>query len=187
MGGASTSAMLSLITGGARSGKSRFAQSLCGQAARVVYIATARAQDQEMAARIRQHRDSRPAHWLTIEEPLEIGSAAERYAAGCDFLLLDCLTLWLSNLCWERRADPQASIQDAALREVARLAHASAKSHIVAVTNELGSGMVPESPLARFFRDLQGWVNQETARSADWVYHMVTGIPVTIKQPGGRA
>jgi adenosylcobinamide kinase/adenosylcobinamide-phosphate guanylyltransferase len=178
--------MLSLVIGGARSGKSRFAQSLCGHAPRVVYLATARAEDAEMVDRVRQHRDSRPAHWVTIEEPLEIGSAVERYAAGADFLLLDCLTLWLSNFCWEHRADPAAAIQSAALREVARVVAAAAASHTVLVTNELGCGLAPEMPLGRFFRDLQGWVNQEAARSADWVYHMVAGIPVAIKQPGGR-
>jgi len=178
--------MLSLVIGGARSGKSRFAQSLCGNAPRVVYLATARAEDAEMDDRIRQHRDGRPAHWVTIEEPLEIGSAVERYATGYDFLLLDCLTLWLSNFCWERRTDPQTATQSAALREVARLAAASAPSHTVVVTNEVGCGLTPETPLGRFFRDLQGWVNQEAARSADWVYHVVAGIPVAIKQPGGR-
>jgi adenosylcobinamide kinase/adenosylcobinamide-phosphate guanylyltransferase len=184
-GGAFTSSMLSLVIGGARSGKSRFAQSLGATAERVVYIATARAEDAEMAARIAQHRQTRPAHWTTIEEPLEIGSAIERHSAACDFLLLDCLTLWLSNFCWEHREIGDAGIQDAAFREVARVAAASSASNVVLVTNEVGCGLVPESPVGRSFRDLQGWVNQEVAGSADWVHHVVAGIPIAIKRPEG--
>src|ERR1051326_7150464 len=95
--------MLSLVIGGARSGKSRFAQSLCAGAARVVYLATARAEDAEMAARIERHRNARPAGWVTVEEGLDVAGAVERHAGTCDFILLDCLTLWLSNLCWEHK------------------------------------------------------------------------------------
>jgi adenosylcobinamide kinase / adenosylcobinamide-phosphate guanylyltransferase len=176
--------MLSLIIGGARSGKSRFAQSLAVNSKHVVYLATARCDDSEMLARIARHRAERPAHWVVIEEPLEIGSAVERHAGECDFLLLDCLTIWLSNFCWEHRDIAETEIQAAALREVTRVSEAAIASHIVLVTNEVGCGLVPESPLGRFFRDLQGWVNQEAACSADWVYHVVAGIPVAIKQPG---
>ncbi len=174
--------MLALVIGGARSGKSRFAQSLGINAARVVYIATARSEDAEMDARIAQHRLDRPAHWLTVEEPLEIGSAVERHAPHCDFLLIDCLTLWLSNYCWEHRDEEPPAIQASALSEVARIATARSCS-VVAITNEVGCGLVPESALGRFFRDLQGRVNQEVASSADWVHHVVAGIPVAIKQP----
>jgi adenosylcobinamide kinase/adenosylcobinamide-phosphate guanylyltransferase len=176
--------MLSLVIGGARSGKSRFAQSLGATAKRVVYVATSRVEDPEMAARIAQHRQSRPVNWVTVEEPFEIGIAVERHSAQCDFLLLDCVTLWLSNFCWQHRDTGEESIQAAALREVARVAAAStASSHVVLVTNEIGCGLVPDSPVGRRFRDLHGWVNQEAARSADWVYHVVAGIPVTIKRP----
>jgi adenosylcobinamide kinase/adenosylcobinamide-phosphate guanylyltransferase len=178
--------MLSLVIGGARSGKSRFAQTLCSQAARVVYLATARPEDAEMAARILRHREARPAHWTTVEEPLGIAAAVERYGRECDVLLLDCLTLWLSNFCWEHRDLPPAAMERAALAEVARLATASAGCHAVLVTNEVGCGLVPEAPLGRVFRDLQGFVNQQVACSADWVYHVVAGIAVPIKQPGGR-
>ena len=178
--------MLSLVIGGARSGKSRFAQSLCATAERVVYVATARAEDEEMTARIARHRQERPAHWATVEEPLAIASAVERHSAQCDVLLLDCLTIWLSNLCWEHRESSEAILQAAAFREVARVAEACKGSHAVVVTNEVGCGLVPESPVGRTFRDLQGWLNQEVARSADWVYHVVAGIPVAIKRPEGR-
>lgn len=175
--------MLSLIIGGARSGKSRFAQSLCSSASRVIYLATARPEDAEMADRIRRHRESRPPDWVTVEEPLEIGRAVESYAGECDVLLLDCLTLWLSNFCWVHRDETPAEIERAALAEVSRLAVASGRCHAVVVTNEVGSGLVPDAAICRLFRDVQGFVNQQVACSADWVYHVVAGIPVPIKQP----
>ena len=179
--------MLSLVIGGARSGKSHFAQSLAAEAARVVYLATARAEDAEMAERIRRHRDGRPSNWETVEEPLAIAAAVERHAGNCDVLLLDCLTLWLSNFCWEHRALAEAAIESAARAEVERVLAAAPASHIVIVTNEVGCGLVPETPVGRLFRDLQGFVNQQAACSADWVYHMVAGIAVTIKQPKVQA
>ena len=178
--------MLSLVIGGARSGKSRFAQSLCSQSARVVYLATSRAEDSEMAERIRRHRADRPATWITVEEPLAIAAAVEREAANCDIVLLDCLTLWLSNFCWEHRDTPQADLEIAVRAEMASLAATAAASHVVAVTNEVGCGLVPDSPVGRLFRDLQGFLNQQVACAADWVYHVVAGIPVTIKKPVGR-
>jgi len=177
--------MLSLVIGGARSGKSRFAQSLCPDSTRTIYLATARAEDAEMAARIERHRRDRPAHWITIEEPLSLAAVVQRHAADCDFLLLDCLTLWLSNYCWEHRDLPADTIRDRVLCEVSRLTTAAGSAQLIVVTNELGCGLVPESALAREFRDLQGWANQEIARAADWVYHLVAGIPTTIKRPGG--
>ena len=186
MGGAFTSSMLSLVIGGARSGKSRFAQSLAAESDSVAYIATARIEDAEMAARIARHRKDRPAHWTTIEEPLEIASVVERRADDFNVILLDCLTLWLSNFCFEHRDQPNPCIHDRALQEIDRLTTAAAATHLILVTNEIGCGLVPESPLGRFFRDLQGSVNQEVARAADWVHHLVAGIPVAIKRPGER-
>jgi adenosylcobinamide kinase/adenosylcobinamide-phosphate guanylyltransferase len=178
--------MLTLVTGGARSGKSRFAQQLGCRAQRPAYLATARAEDPEMAARIARHRAERPAHWITAEEPLEISDAAAALAQTRDFILLDCLTLWLSNFCWEHRAEGEPEVQAAALREAARLAGVAPRSDLVVVTNELGCGLVPESPVGRAFRDLQGWVNQDLARAADRVYLLVAGIPVTVKEMGAR-
>jgi adenosylcobinamide kinase / adenosylcobinamide-phosphate guanylyltransferase len=178
--------MLTLVIGGARSGKSRFAQSLAANARRVAYIATAHVTDAEMEERIARHRQSRPADWITVEEPLEIAMAVTASAAICDFVLLDCLTVWLSNLCWKMRDCPAAGIEAAAATELARLAAASMHSNIVLVSNEVGSGIVPDSPVGRLFRDLQGWVNQDAARAADRVYLVVAGIPVTIKPAGER-
>ena len=138
-----------------------------------------------MAARIGRHRGERPPEWLTVEEPLEIGAAVERCAHDYEFILLDCLTVWLSNLSWEYRDCAEAELQPAVCHEVARLAAAARETHVVAVTNELGCGLVPESPLGRRFRDLHGWMNQDAARAAGWVYHLVAGIAVPIKRPGG--
>jgi len=177
--------MLSLVIGGARSGKSRFAQSLGASARAPIYLATARADDEEMVARIARHRGDRPANWATAEEPLDIASAIERHAREHDFVLLDCLTLWLSNFAWQHRALSEDQLRAGATAELARLAAAAAASHIVLVTNEVGCGIVPESPVARSFRDLQGWVNQDAARLSDRVYLVTAGIAVPIKRPGG--
>jgi adenosylcobinamide kinase/adenosylcobinamide-phosphate guanylyltransferase len=175
--------MVSLVIGGARSGKSRFAQSLGATARRAFYIATARAEDAEMEARIAEHRRQRPTHWCTVEAPLEIANVVEHHCSECDFLLLDCLTVWLSNYCWQHRDKPEREIETAALVEVARLATMATEAHVVIVTNEVGCGIVPETPLGRFFRDLQGRINQEAARLADQVILVVAGIPVIVKQP----
>jgi adenosylcobinamide kinase/adenosylcobinamide-phosphate guanylyltransferase len=175
--------MVSLVIGGARSGKSRFAQSIGATARRALYIATARAEDAEMEARIAEHRRHRPAHWCTVEAPLQIADAVEHHCSECDFVLLDCLTVWLSNYCWQHRDKPEREIETAAFAEVARLAAAATEAHVVIVTNEVGCGIVPENPLGRFFRDLHGRVNQEAARLASQVFLVVAGIPVSIKQP----
>jgi adenosylcobinamide kinase/adenosylcobinamide-phosphate guanylyltransferase len=175
--------MVSLVLGGARSGKSRFALGLGADCRRAVYIATCRVEDSEMAARVARHRRERPPNWITVEEPLEIANAVEQHSAECDFVLIDCLTLWLSNLLWEHRLAPEAGVEATALREVARLATLSTLVRIVLVTNEVGCGIVPETPVGRFFRDLQGRINQESARLADQVFHLVAGIPIEIKHP----
>jgi adenosylcobinamide kinase/adenosylcobinamide-phosphate guanylyltransferase len=168
--------MLTLITGGARSGKSKFAQSLCIEAESVVYIATAEAIDAEMQQRIAHHRASRPAHWHTIEEPLNVPEAIARHAAAAGrVVLLDCLTVWLNNLLF--RGDDESSVSGS----VDQLIAASANGNVVVVTNEVGSGIVPESALSRTFRDLQGFANQRVAEAAHFVHLVICGIPVRIK------
>jgi adenosylcobinamide kinase / adenosylcobinamide-phosphate guanylyltransferase len=176
--------MLSLVIGGARSGKSRFAQSLASSARTPLYLATARADDEEMVARIARHRSDRPAHWATAEEPLAIACAVARHAAEHDFVLLDCLTLWLSNFAWQHRDLSEDQLRAGATAEIARVSAAAAPSHVALVTNEVGCGIVPESPVGRSFRDLQGWINQEAARHSDWVYLVTAGIAVPIKRAG---
>ena len=175
--------MLTFIIGGARSGKTALAQSLCRPESRVAYVATLRAEDDEMRQRIRRHRSTRPTTWSTIEEPLAIAAAVRRASHEFDSIVLDCLTLWLSNFCWEHRACDAEELERRALAEAEDLvagARASA-CHLIAVSNEVGCGIVPENAVARAFRDLQGFVNQAVARAADEVWQTVAGIPVRLK------
>ena len=165
--------MLTLVLGGARSGKSRYAESLIVKLPPPwVYIATAEAGDVEMAARISAHRARRGPDWRTIEASRDLAGAL----SACDVapVLVDCLTLWLSNLMLAN-ADIDA--------ETARLEHAlaTAKAPVVLVANEVGSGIVPEHALGRRFRDLQGVLNQRIAAHADCVTLMVAGLPLTVK------
>jgi len=178
--------MLTLVLGGARSGKSRFAQSLCAAERRVAFVATARLDDEEMRARVAHHQQDRPTHWHTIEEPLEIAGVVETRSADFDVVLIDCLTLWLSNLCWEHRDHAEDALRTAASQEVARLIAAASASNVVVVSNEVGYGLVPESPVGRVFRDLQGWLNQDLACAANYVYQVVAGIPIPIKYPEAK-
>ena len=173
--------MLTFIIGGARSGKTALAQSLCRPQSRVVYLATLRAEDDEMRQRIRRHRNNRPATWCTIEEPLAIAAAVRRASLEFESIVLDCLTLWLSNFCWEHRACDAEELERRALAEAEDLIEARGNAHLIVVSNEVGSGIVPENAVARQFRDLQGWVNQRVAAAADEVWQTVAGIPVRIK------
>jgi adenosylcobinamide kinase / adenosylcobinamide-phosphate guanylyltransferase len=173
-------AMLTFVIGGARSGKSRFAQSLCS-APCVVYIATARAEDDEMRYRIEQHRQNRPEHWITIEEPLDIAGACRRIETCADIILIDCLTVWLSNLMWERRDQATNEIDSCAESQIEAIASLASETDVIVVSNEVGAGIVPENEVARRFRDLQGFVNQRCAARADRVFLMVAGISVPIK------
>ncbi len=163
-----------LITGGARSGKSTLAERWTLEAGqRPIYIATCRVRDDEMAARVAEHQARRGAEWQTIVEPIHVVEALER-TDGQGPRLVDCLTLWLSNL-MEDDMDPEA--------EAARLAKAivAQSSPVVIVTNEVGLGIVPENALARRFRDAQGRLNQTIAEVAGEVYLAVSGLPLKVK------
>lgn len=162
-----------LVTGGARSGKSAFAERLTlALGERPVYIATAEAHDNEMAARIEAHRARRGAGWTTREAPLDLVGALD--ATDGSPRLVDCLTLWLANLMFaERDWETQGrALADAIPRQAAP---------IVIVTNEVGSGIVPENALARAYRDAAGELNQMIAATVDEVYLTVSGIPVKVK------
>ena len=189
---ASTSPKLVLILGGARSGKSAFAEQLAASSGRrVAFIATATAGDDEMRARIARHRASRSPEWLTIEEPLQLAGAVRRAAELADVLLLDCITLWLAN--WmgqqgdlELDDAPGEAYTGRVLSDIeellATLATPGPGKTLIAVSNEVGLGIVPAYPLGRVYRDTLGWVNQRLARSADRVYLMVAGLAVDIKR-----
>jgi adenosylcobinamide kinase/adenosylcobinamide-phosphate guanylyltransferase len=165
-------AHLTLILGGARSGKSARAEALSPPPR--VYIATAEALDDEMSARIAQHRADRGTDWGLAEAPLELAAAVTAHGAEGTTLLVDCLTLWLSNLMGAER-DP--TTETAAL--IAALK--AAPGRIVLVSNELGLGLVPETPLGRAFRDAQGRLNQQIATAADRVEFVAAGLPITLK------
>ena len=174
--------MLTLVLGGARSGKSRLAQRLAGPAGRVTYVATAQAADDpEMVARIERHRGDRPAFWRTIEEPLALARAVEDASQESDAILVDCLTIWLSNLFWEHRDGTPRQAEDIARAEIPRIAAAARRCHIILVSNELGSGTVPEPAVTRSFRDAQGFLNQWAAEVADEVILTVAGLPLYLK------
>lgn len=173
--------MLTLLIGGARSGKSRLAQSLCPVSARVAYIATAQAEDEEMIARIARHRHDRPTHWVTFEEPLAIGSLLRRLQQEYDVLLLDCLTVWLSNVLYRYRRRSACEIEKIVFEQVDEITKAAPDAHLILVSNEVGAGIVPATKVGRIFRDLQGLVNQRVAAAANQVFLTVAGIAVQIK------
>jgi adenosylcobinamide kinase / adenosylcobinamide-phosphate guanylyltransferase len=164
-----------LVLGGARSGKSAFAERLIADSGLVpIYLATATAGDDEMKARVAQHRAQRGEGWVTIEEPLALVDALTREATHGRAVLVDCLTLWLSNLMLAER-DPEI--------EAPRLTRFLdvAKYPIVFVSNEVGLGLVPETPLGRRFRDAQGRLNQLVAASVPNVVFIAAGLPLWLK------
>ena len=163
-----------LVTGGARSGKSALAERLAlGLGVPVLYVATAEAGDAEMAERIARHRARRGADWITVEEPFDLLGVLRAPDPGRP-ALVDCLTLWLSNLMLAGR-DWEGPVRDLA----AALPGLSAP--VVLVTNEVGAGIVPENALARRYRDAAGWMNQTVAAAADEVFLSVAGCPVRVK------
>ncbi len=170
--------MMILVLGGARAGKSTFALRLAKERAgqgSVTFIATAQSFDAEMEQRIARHREERPSHWTTIEEPYQLDEALVK-ASNSDVAIIDCLTLFVSN--WLLRSDEQ-KLQDVSKRFLAKVR--SHKQIVICVSNEAGLGIVPETPLGRTFRDLLGHVNQQFAEAADEVYLLVAGLPVRLK------
>lgn len=168
---------ITLVLGGARSGKSAYAESLIlGQAEHALYLATSTALDDEMVVRIRSHRDRRDARWQTLEEPLDLVQALLAAARPDRPILVDCLTLWLSNLLYAER--------DIA-RETAALVACLPRlpGTVVFVSNEVGLGIVPDNALARAFRDHAGRLHQAIAAAADTVVFVAAGLPMTLKSP----
>ncbi len=186
---------ITLILGGVRSGKSALAERIARASGRaVLYVATARALDAELAARIAQHQARRPAGWRTIEAPMRLASAIAEHAQPGEFVLLDCLTVWLSNRLVEGvdvGRDPATvteaewrTIEDAAVTELVALCRqARAQGLALAlVSNEVGMGVVPASPLGRRYRDALGRLNQAAAATADAVLLVIAGLVVDLKQ-----
>jgi adenosylcobinamide kinase/adenosylcobinamide-phosphate guanylyltransferase len=169
---------ITLVLGGVRSGKSRYAQQLAERENRVVFVATAKASDDEMHRKIERHRRERPAEWVTVEEPLELVQVLAQKALDCDVMVVDCLTVFAANLL-ETEGDDESAIE----RRVEALCVAlqSASCSVVLVSNEVGSGVVPAYPLGRRYRDLLGEINQSVASIADDVVLMVAGLPLALK------
>lgn len=169
--------MLQLILGGARSGKSRLAEKLANDSAMpVTYIATSQPQDGEMNARVALHRQRRPSHWGLIEEPLELARVLREHAAPGQCLLVDCLTLWLTNLLM--LDDPQRLGVE---REHLLDCLASLPGEIIFVSNETGLGVVPLGELTRRYVDEAGWLHQALAERCQRVVLTVAGLPLTLK------
>jgi len=166
---------VTLVLGGARSGKSRYAEGLVTVRPQPwIYVATAEAWDDEMRARIVRHQDDRGPGWTTVEEPLDLPGVLRRHAVAGTTVLVDCLTLWLSNLMGAER-DVDAATADLleALRSVA--------GTVVLVSNEVGLGIVPDNALARAFRDHAGRLHQRVAAQVPRVVFVVAGLPMTVK------
>lgn len=169
---------ITLVLGGVRSGKSRYAEKLVSGAGTVTYIATARAGDAEMTEKIRRHRTQRPKAWRTVEEPLELSRALLENSRSSEYVLVDCLTIFAANLLELTQGDAGAMEK----RIVGLLdALDTAACPIVLVSNEVGSGVVPPYPLGRAYRDLLGEINQRVAACADRVLLMVAGLPLVLK------
>jgi adenosylcobinamide kinase/adenosylcobinamide-phosphate guanylyltransferase len=166
------------ITGGARSGKSAFAEKLANSlTGKRAYIATAQALDPEMAARIEKHRMDRGSVWDTYEEPLAVAELLRKLSGRYQVTLLDCLTLWLSNIIAHTDGDGVVASRSGEL--VAAIKDFGGSC--IVVSNEVGLGIVPDNPLARKFRDFAGILNQKMAQAADEVYFTASGIPMKIK------
>ena len=174
--------MLILVTGGSRSGKSGFALETAGRFAPPrLFLATAQAFDEEMRQRIEAHRKSRPPGWALAEEPLAVPETLSRALATAGTVIVDCITLWVSNMILADEAMEERQVGERA-ESLARIS-AETPAAVIVVTNEVGSGVVPDNPLARRFRDCAGRANQVLAAAAREVYLMVSGIPVAIKKP----
>ena len=169
---------ITFITGGARSGKSAFAEKLAsGISGKRAYLATAQALDAEMVARIEHHRQRRGSAWDTFEEPLAVAELVHKLSGRYDVVLLDCLTLWLSNVMAHTDGDDEVLRQSGLLVEAVR----NVKGTCIIVSNEVGLGIVPDNVLARRFRDLAGFVNQQMAQASDEAYLLTSGMPLKIK------
>lgn len=169
---------LTFIIGGARSGKSTYALGLAEKNKNVAFIACAYSDsDPEMARRIESHKKGRPAHWQTFEESMNIACLLKEIGSQFDVILVDCLTLFISQLLIE---DIEEGVIENQAREIVDAAK-KIKAGVIIVSNEVGLGVVPEYPLGRQFRDVSGRINQEVARAADEVFFMVSGLPLQVK------
>ena len=173
---------VSLILGGVRSGKSQYAQECASRGDQVAFLATAEAGDSEMRQRIARHREERPASWATFEVPIALEEALLRCSAQFDTILIDCLTVWCANLMGHETQDCNRVLAHAdRLAELLR----SVSGSVILVSNEVGSGIVPDNEMGRTYRDLLGGINQRVAAAADEVILLVAGCPLFVKKLPG--
>ena len=171
------------ITGGARSGKSAFAEQVAQQfGTNLGYLATAQPMDGEMDERISLHRQRRGPHWSTLEEPLQLSHMLEECDGRFQAILVDCITLWVTNLLFHYEAAGEA-VEERITEDLLRLTGTLRKmvTPVILVSNEIGMGIVPDNALSRLFRDLAGTANQRLAAVADDVHLVISGIPLKIK------
>ena len=169
---------LIFVTGGCRSGKSQFALDYANRHFhKKLYLATCEALDEEMAKRIEDHRKKRGLDWQTVEEPFKIAEAIEQHEHDVEVILLDCITLWLSNLLMREKSDREIMNEVSTLVDTVKQCQTS----FIFVSNEVGMGLVPVEPLGRRFRDLSGMANQKIAEVAQTAVFMVSGIPIFLK------
>jgi adenosylcobinamide kinase/adenosylcobinamide-phosphate guanylyltransferase len=173
--------MAVLVLGGARSGKSRYAENLATASGKqVIYIATGQARDEEMAARIARHQQDRPAHWQTLEEPIRLADLLAAHAQNDRCLLVDCLTLWLSNILFDEQGQPQEDVfkkqTQALLQTLPKLA-----GEIILVSNEVGLGVVPMDAMSRRFVDEAGRLHQQLAQCCERVIFVTAGLAQILK------
>ncbi len=169
---------VTLVLGGVRSGKSRYAQQLAEQFVRVVFVAAAKITDDEMRTKIDRHREDRPRDWVTVEESLELAKVMAAHELKCEVMVVDCLTIFAANL-MEAAGDDSKALASRVDEFCAALQRT--QCNLVLVSNEVGSGVVPAYPLGRKYRDLLGEMNQRVARIADDVVLMVAGLPLALK------
>jgi adenosylcobinamide kinase/adenosylcobinamide-phosphate guanylyltransferase len=177
---------LTLVIGGARSGKSAAAEQLAGYDRKVAYVATGRVLDDETRERVRRHQARRPRAWRTFEQQLELDRLVPQLAKEYDVILVDCALLYVTNLFLGQEENPATEADILAAVERLLRACREAEAEVVLVSGEVGCGIVPENALARRFRDVMGRVNQRLAEKADEVYHVVAGIPLRIKPASPR-
>ncbi|MGA1870671.1 MAG: bifunctional adenosylcobinamide kinase/adenosylcobinamide-phosphate guanylyltransferase [bacterium] len=172
---------LIFIVGGCRSGKTSYCIKLAEKYEKVVYLATAQILDSEMQDRVRKHQEDRPSHWTTVEEPIKIDNRLLELDKSTQIVIIDCLTLYLSNLILMHEASekPEEKIMHT-IQELLRTIK-QIDPIVAIISNDTGSGIVPDNQLARQFRDISGFMNQLVAREADEVYKMEVGIPLRLK------
>ncbi len=170
---------ITVVLGGARSGKSSWAQDYVEKNYNAyMFLATAEVMDEEMALRVDLHREVRGPKWQLTEEPLEIADVLTSRGVGVEAILIDCMTIWLSNVLLKKGAENVPIYQDKLLKALS-----TCDQSVVIVSNEVGSGIVPEHPLGRQYRDMAGSLNQKLAATADQAVLIVAGLPLFLKQP----